>query len=131
MVACDMPGLGDGILERLVAQATGASHASDAEVDVWLFEDDGGLHPLCALYRRCNVLPAVRAALAAGKRSMVSFWEHPGENGRALVVRRLRAPGPSEASGPRGTTRLDPLTNLNTQGELDRARRALRLPVEP
>ena len=125
LVACDMPGLGDGILERLVARATSEFSTSETEVDVWLFEDDGGLHPLCALYRRCSVLPAVRAALAAGERRMVSFWQHPGEDGRALVVRRLREAGPATAAG------LDPLANLNTREELDRVRRTLRLPVEP
>ncbi len=137
LVACDMPALGDGILEDLVAQATSGSATAAEDVDVWLFEDDGGLHPLCALYRRRNVLPAVRAALAAGERSMVSFWKHPGENGRALVVRRLRGAGSTqpagraESSGPAVAAGLDPLANLNTREELDSARRALRLPVEP
>ncbi|MEE8467326.1 MAG: molybdenum cofactor guanylyltransferase [Planctomycetota bacterium] len=131
LVACDMPALGDGLLARLVAQATdasaatGASAAADADVDVWLFEDDGGLHPLCALYRRCSVLPAVRAALAAGERSMVSFWGHPGEDGRTLVVRRLQGTVDGTAAG------LDPLANLNTHEDLERARQTLRLPVEP
>ena len=125
LVACDMPGLGDGILERLVAEATGACTAADVDVDVWLFEDDGGLHPLCALYRRRSVLPAVRAALAAGERSMVSFWGHPGEDGRTLVVRHLQGAVDGAAAG------LDPLANLNTHEDLERARWTLRLPVEP
>lgn len=125
LVACDMPGLGDGVLERLMAAATSPPSAATAEADVLLFEDDGGLQPLCALYRRSSVLPAVRAALAAGERSMVSFWEHPGEDGRALVIQRLRGVGPGRAAD------IDPFANLNTQEELDRARRVLRLPVEP
>jgi len=138
LVACDMPGLGAGVLERLVAEASGASAdpadpatpEAGVDTDVWLFEDDGGLQPLCALYRRRTVLPAVRSALAAGERSMVSFWEHPGDQGRALVVRRLRGAGLRDPRGGEAPD-LDPLANLNTREELDRARRALRLPVEP
>jgi len=125
LVACDMPGLGDGLLERLVAEETSATSSSTSGVDVLLFEDGGGLQPLCALYRRSSVLPAVRSAVAAGERRMVSFWEHPGEDGRTLVVHRLSGPGPGEAAG------LDPFANLNTQEELDHARSVLRLPVEP
>ena len=106
---------------------------------------------MCALYRRSSVLPPVRAALAAGERSMVSFWDRPAGDGRPLVVRRLRDPSAGgEETGlaadiactngtgnpaPGREEDLDPFLNLNTREELDRARRAMEfpadLPIEP
>ncbi len=68
-LACDLPRLRAEDLARLIDRA----RADD--LDACYFETSRGLEPLCALYRRA-CLPAVRAALAAGERRMISFLDH-------------------------------------------------------
>jgi molybdopterin molybdotransferase len=83
-------------VERLLA------HAARDELDVCLLETERGTQPLFGVYRRA-CLPAVRAALEAGERRMVSFHG-------SLTVGALRV----EADGV--------ALNVNTPDELDRLR---------
>jgi molybdopterin-guanine dinucleotide biosynthesis protein A len=64
-VACDMPYLDNGLIQLLTARRHGA--------DVVIPQGEHGPEPLHAVYaRRC--LPAMEAALLAGKRRIVSFF---------------------------------------------------------
>jgi len=61
IVACDMPGVTRGWLERLLA---------DAEQDVTVpVTADGRMHPLCAVWRR-GAASSVRGALESGVHSV-------------------------------------------------------------
>jgi len=107
-LAVDMPGVGPPAIEALLEGAR-------ADDDVVLFEEPEGFQPLFGLYHaRC--LSAVRAALDAGRRRMISFWTGPGADG-ALRVRRLSraglAAGADEGRGGVG----DALRNVNTPEE--------------
>ena len=107
-LAVDMPGVGPEAIEALLAGAREGD-------DVVLFEDPEGPQPLPGLYHvRC--LPAVRAALDAGRRRMTSFWTGPGADG-TLGARRLSravlAPLAVRGRGGAG----DALRNVNTPDE--------------
>jgi molybdopterin-guanine dinucleotide biosynthesis protein A len=96
VLACDMPRASSDELAALLRHAAQGGH------DVCLLENEGGLEPLYGVYhRRC--VAAIRAAIAAGERRMVSF--HAG-----LSLGTLRRHG------------AGPALNVNTPGELDRAR---------
>jgi molybdopterin-guanine dinucleotide biosynthesis protein A len=104
VVACDMPRLDARLLSALVARA------EDEALDVCFLEGPGGIEPLCAVYgRRC--LPAMRAALAAGRRQVRAFL---GEE-KGLAVGRLLESELDEA-----LRRSEPATNLNTPEDLAR-----------
>jgi molybdopterin-guanine dinucleotide biosynthesis protein A len=64
-VACDMPYLNDSLIRALVARRH--------QGDVIIPESDDGLEPLHAVYCR-SCIPAMDAALQAGKRRLVSFY---------------------------------------------------------
>lgn len=100
VVACDMPFLST----RLLAWMVGLCR----DVDVVVPRDDRGHHPLHAIYAR-TLLPLLSARLAAGRLGMQDLFER--------VRCRVVAPGEVAllAPGP------DPLTNVNTPAELERA----------
>ena len=95
-LACDMPRAAADQLSALLERASADG------LDACLLENEGGLEPLFGVYRT-SCIPAIRAALAAGERRMVSF--HAG-----LSVGTLRSEGPG------------PALNVNTPGELRAAR---------
>lgn len=68
VAACDMPFLHPGLF---LAQR---SILIDEEADVVIPRSQEGLEPMHAVYRRSTCLPAVRAALDAGERKMVSWF---------------------------------------------------------
>ncbi len=99
VLACDMPRASTEHLLALLAR----TEADD--LDVCMFETEGGAEPLFAAYSaRC--LPAVRAALDRGERRMVGFHAVPVE-GRALRIAALSARGTNAAQ------------NLNTPADWD------------
>ncbi len=111
LVACDMP-FANGALLRFGAerlQATGK--------DVFIPRSAHGLEPLHAVYRRETCLAAVRAAIAAGERRMISWFD------RVEVEQAERAQW--EAFDPEGLFSV----NVNTPEEFHRAeQRARQLP---
>lgn len=75
ITSCDVPDLPPALIEALLS-------AADAEVEAALLRSaDGRLQPLLACYRR-SALPAIEAALAAGKRRADAFLE-------AITVREV------------------------------------------
>ena len=110
-LACDLPRASTAALRRLLERA------AEADLDVCLLEIERGTQPLFGVYRR-TCLSAVRSALEAGERRMVSFHDRPID-GRSLRVGSLRE---SELGGAAGE---DPARNLNTPGELAAERERL------
>ncbi len=106
-LACDMPCATPEAFRALLAEADGA--------DACLLAGARGPEPLFAVYR-AGLLAAVREALDAGERRMVSFHaDRPGgPRVRVLPARRLGEEG----------ERL--LANLNTPEDLARAGRTVR-----
>lgn len=100
VVACDMPFASPAILaeaaRRMVAE----------EVDVVIPRPPAGLEPLHAVYRRQACLPHVQAALHAGQRKVISWFDSV----RLAVM------------SPRELARLDPsgqaFLNINTPADL-------------
>lgn len=72
VLACDLPRAGAPLLRELLAEASARS------LDACLLELERGTQPLFAVYRRAPCAAAVRAALAAGERRMVSFHARLG-----------------------------------------------------
>jgi len=107
-VACDMPFASP----RLLTYARDLLLSGSAAAVVPLGEN--GLEPLHAVYRRETCLPVVRAALAAGERRLVSWFDR-------LEVRILTL---------QETARLDPsgraFWNLNTPEEFRQAEEIAR-----
>jgi molybdenum cofactor guanylyltransferase len=100
VLACDLPLVDADLVGRLVEAWAGE--------DVVAPERHGRLQPLCALWS-VAALPAARAVLASEDRSVVG-----------LVARlRLRTLVESEWRTP--STGPDPLFNVNTPADLDRA----------
>jgi len=108
VVACDMPFASPEIL------AAARQHLLDAEVDVVIPQSEDGYEPFHAVYRRDICLPAVKDALEAGERRLISWFP-------AVKVATLSA---------EEVTRLDPLKlafwNLNTPEELRQAEQIAR-----
>lgn len=107
VAAVDMPGFGARELGSLLEGVRPG-------VQIVCFEDPDGPQPLLALYHR-DCLAAVRRALDAGQRRMISFW-------RDVEVRTLPIPGSEErlhtvagSEQHRGALR-----NLNTPADLKR-----------
>jgi molybdopterin-guanine dinucleotide biosynthesis protein A len=100
VLACDLPLVDADLMGTLV-------DAWDAE-DLVVPERAGRLQPLCALWS-VAALPAARAALSSDDRSV------------AGVVARLAVRVVDEPSWRARTTAPDPLLNVNTQADLERA----------
>lgn len=66
VVACDMPYLNAGTIRHLCTQPINA--------EVIIPESNNGLEPLHALYAT-SCLPAIEAALVAGKKRIISFFD--------------------------------------------------------
>ena len=109
VVACDMPFASPEIL------AAARQRLLEAEVDVVIPQSEDGYEPFHAVYRRDICLPAVKDALEAGERRLISWFP-------AVKVATL---SPEEAF------RLDPLKlafwNLNTPDEFKQAEQMARL----
>jgi molybdopterin-guanine dinucleotide biosynthesis protein A len=100
VLACDLP-LVDAELVRSLVDAWGVE-------DVVAPERRGRLQPLCALWS-VSALPLARTALGSADRSVL-----------ALVARlALRTLGEAEWRGP--ASGADPLFNVNTLADLERA----------
>lgn len=109
VIACDMPFVNARILE-----AQRALLMSDETLDVVVPQTADGLEPLHAVYRRSTCLPAVKAALFAGQRRMVSWLP--------FVRVRLFQPNDWLPYDPNGEAFL----NLNTPEDFERAMWLLR-----
>ena len=109
VVACDMPFASPEIL------AAARQRLLEADVDVVIPQSEDGYEPFHAVYRRDICLPAVKDALEAGERRLISWFP-------AVKVATLSA---------EEVTRLDPLKlafwNLNTPEELQQAEQMARL----
>ena len=105
LVACDMPFLQRPVLQKLLDLAD----EQDVVVPRW----DGQLQTLHAVYRRQTCLSAVDAALAAGQKRMISFYDQV----------RVREVGAEELAGL-GDLSLT-FFNANTPEELDQAEKML------
>lgn len=101
-VACDMPFLSRPLLAELIARA--------ARQDVVIPVLDGRPEPMHAVYRRLASLEAIREALAAGERRMISFLD------------RVRVARVEEAELKRWDPELRSFFNTNTPGDLEQAR---------
>ncbi|MFN0243136.1 MAG: molybdenum cofactor guanylyltransferase [Planctomycetota bacterium] len=102
-LACDMPLVTTEVLRAL------ADVARARDLDVCFLETEGGLEPLCGVWR-VHTRAAVRAALDAGERKVLSFARFALPSGRKPRV---------------GATTLGAFagagTNVNTPADLDRA----------
>ena len=103
-VAWDMPFLEAGLLREIAGRLT------DADASIPESEGPRGLEPLAAAYAP-SALPPIRLALAAGRRSAVSF--HPGVRLARVPLAVVRSFG--------DPARL--FFNVNTAADLARARR--------
>ena len=99
VVACDLPFLEAGVLERLCALAEGADAA-------WV-RTSSGVEPLVACYRR-RVLGAVRSAVEAGRLKVADLSS-------VLAIAELTEPELARYGDP---ARL--LTNVNTPDDHER-----------
>lgn len=104
VVATDLPGLGAPLLLALIAAP---------EADCVAPRGEGGLEPVCGLYRRDVVLPAARRALAEGRLSLRALLEELDVV--ALEGDDLRAVDPGGLG----------LANLNTPSDLEAFRRRI------
>jgi molybdopterin-guanine dinucleotide biosynthesis protein A len=68
VVACDMP----FVNPKILADACDQLHSKQA--DVVVPHTENGYEPLHAVYRRETCLPAIRAALEAGERRLISWF---------------------------------------------------------
>ena len=113
-LACDMPRVEGELFRHLLAAAE--EHGWDG----CALATDAGLEPLLAVYSaRC--LPAVRRALDAGERRMVSFHRTPGrgpgsESGARIGLLRVE-------DLPRELARREPARNVNTPEDFAREER--------
>lgn len=78
VLACDLPRVPAVLLRNIIESSPGF----DAVIPI---TPDGGLHPVCAVYRR-TCLPVVERNLRSGMHRMVSLLDEPG-----LRVRQLTA----------------------------------------
>src|SRR5262249_11916746 len=108
VVACDMPFLNAALLAEQLRRA--------AEFDVVIPVLDGRPEPMHAVYRCAPTILAVRAALAAGQRRMISFLD------------RLRVDRLEETTVRAFDPELYSFFNTNTPDDLARARAIAQLP---
>lgn len=103
VLACDLPFVNAGLLaaqqELLLAE----------DMDVVIPRSQEGLEPLHSLYRRKTCLPAIRAALDAGERRMISWF--PVVRVRELTADEIRRHDPDGLA----------FINVNTPEEFQRA----------
>ena len=97
LLACDLPGVQEPFLRRLVA----AIKEYDAVIPQ---TSDSRVHPLCAVYRR-SCLPAIEQNLKAGRNKMTAIFDSG-----LLKVRYL--------SAGKGSFRDEDLCNLNSPLDL-------------
>lgn len=98
LLACDLPRVRSGFLSRLI-------ELSDGFDAVLPRSGDGGVHPLCAVYRR-TTLPYIEAALIQQMNKMTAFLENS-----PLKVRWPRS--------EEGFFEDEDLVNLNSPKDLD------------
>lgn len=103
VVACDMPFANPVLLEAEADLALAGSF------DVVIPQDAQGLEPLHAVYRRETCLPAIRSALEAGEKRMISWF--PSVKVKVLSLEEVRV------YDPKGIAFM----NINTLDELHRA----------
>src|SRR5262249_41439951 len=72
---CDMPHADGRVLLLLLERAI------ERDLDACLLETEGGVEPLCAVYRRTCLEP-IRAALDEGERKVTRFEGHARADGR-------------------------------------------------
>lgn len=77
-IACDLPFLNERVVERLAKSSGGAA--------AWVPLVDGHLQPLCAAYAPRACLAALEAALARGKRSLMSVLDELGPRLEKLTL---------------------------------------------
>lgn len=82
-LACDLPRLDATVLERLLTADSGAS--------ALVVEQNGVRNPLIARYRMREALPAARAALAGGKRSLQAVLDRLADGVRPLPLTAAEA----------------------------------------
>jgi len=104
VAACDIPFLRPRLVEGIIALAEG--------YEAVIPEGPDGLHPLCGAYSRA-CLGAIREALEAGQRRVVSFF--PQVRVRIVSAEELRGFDPDLMS----------LLNVNTPADLKAAARAI------
>lgn len=102
VVACDMPFLSTNLLAEQVGRAGG--------VDVVIPVVDGRPEPMHAVYRAPTCVSAIKAALAAGERRMISFLD------------RVRVGYLNEDALRQLDPELRSFFNTNTPDDLARAR---------
>ena len=104
-VACDMPFVSRAVFEYLLQRQ------ADEDLDVVIPRQAEYLEPMHAVYRRDAVLAAIRDALAAGERRMISYFS------------RVRVGEVDEAEWRRVEPSGEPFFNVNTADDLATARR--------
>lgn len=75
VLPCDMPRVDGGLLRALLERAV-----REAGLAAALLTSASGPEPLCGVYHT-RALHAIRAALDAGERKVLSFLRHPAANG--------------------------------------------------
>jgi molybdopterin-guanine dinucleotide biosynthesis protein A len=108
VVACDMPFVNAEILALAVREL------ESNEVDVVIPETTKGYEPFHAVYRRDNCLPAIRCALEAGERRLISWF--PQVKVRAIPDSVLKQYDPQQIA----------FNNLNTRDEYLKAEQLAR-----
>lgn len=117
--ACDMPRVDARLLDALLARA------AQQDADVCLLRTQGGVEPLCGVYHT-RVLAAIRSALDAGERKVLSFLRFTLSDGRAP-----RAIDASERDLVGGTGERSAGINLNTPEDLAAERAQLGARAAP
>lgn len=108
VVACDMPFASSRLVEAAVRLLV------EEDADVVIPESDEGLEPLHAVYRRATCIPAIKAAIAADKWKVISWF--PQVKVRALKMDEIKLLDPSGLC----------FWNLNTPQEFAEAERRAR-----
>ena len=106
VVACDMPFLNTALISEQIRRA--------ADADVVMPVVDGRPEPMHAVYRRTGSLAAIRSALAAGERRMISFLDRLSVSWLPEAELRIFDP------------ELRSFFNTNTPEDLERARNLAR-----
>jgi molybdopterin-guanine dinucleotide biosynthesis protein A len=108
VVACDMPFVNAQILALAIREL------ESYQVDVVIPETPKGYEPFHAVYRRENCMPAIRGALDAGERRLISWF--PDVKIKTIPVSILRQYDPQQIA----------FNNLNTKDEFLKAEELAR-----
>lgn len=108
VAACDMPFASSRLVEAAVRLLV------EEDADVVIPESAEGLEPLHAVYRRATCIPAIKAAIAADKWKVISWF--PQVKVRALKMDEIKLLDPSGLC----------FWNLNTPQEFAEAERRAR-----